>query len=275
MSEQTPPETIESDEPVNQAAKYLDNEGNFTQSFRDALPDDLGEHSFFKKYTNINDAVKGAINAQQLAGKKAEDFWTSEDPDIVSKRNDIMGIPNSKDGYELKVGKLPKDMPFDEKRVEQFKDFAKEIGLSKQQAAKLIEYDVNAASEMWEASQEERQMAMTEAENVLRKEWKGTKYDYNVAKVSEALEFLELDHLKDNPAYGNNPEFIKAIFDKIVPLIDNDTIIESKQKENYATVNDSLTDIEQRMDKYTGNTNDAVYKNMMNQRLLLLKKLTK
>ena len=275
MSEQTPPETIESDEPVNTTAKYLDNEGKFTQAFRDALPDDLGKHSFFDKYTNINDAVKGAINAQQLAGKKAEDFWTSEDPDIVSKRNEIMGIPNSKDEYELKVGKLPKDMPFDEKRVEQFKDFAKEIGLSKQQAAKLIEYDVNAASEMWEASQEERQMAMTEAENVLRKEWKGTKYDYNVAKVSEALEFLELDHLKDNPAYGNNPEFIKAIFEKIVPLIDNDTIIESKQKENYATVNDSLTDIEQRMDKYTGNTNDAVYKNMMNQRLALLKKLTK
>lgn len=276
MSEPTPVEPVAEPTPVQpEPMQYLTDDGKFTEQFRSSLPDDLGKHSVFDKYGDFTELVKGTINTQKLVGKKAEEFWTSEDPNDIARRMEIMGVPKDAKDYNLEVGELPEGMPFDAERIDAFKEKALELGLTAKQAEQLIEWDVSGAKEAFASMAEQSQIALTEAENALRTEWKGDKYEYNISKAQEALDYLELGHLKEDPAYGNNPDFIKAVVDKIVPLISNDTLIEARQQESYATVVDQLNELDAKMYAFEGSTQEPAYQNMVKQRGDLLQKVAK
>ena len=276
MDEPTPAPTTESTpQPENRAAEIITDDGKFNRAYLDALPDDLGKHSIFEKYDNPLDMYKGAINAQGLAGKKAEEFWTSEDPTIIAKRNEIRGVPKEAKDYKLSYGEIPEGMPIDESRLDQFKEVAHKLGIPADAAQKLIEWDMQGATEAWGTMKDKEATTMRETQEDLRKTWPGEKYSYNISKVSEAMDYLGLSEFKDDPKYANDATFIKAINDKIVPLIDNDTLIAARQQENYATISDTMTELESRMYAYTGNLNDATYKNMVAQRAQLLQKIAR
>jgi hypothetical protein len=277
--EQTPQEPVEEtptpQEPVEAPQEpttktYLNDDGTFN---RDAFGDELGKHSIFDKYKNIEELVKGTINTQKLVGKKAEDFWTSEDPNDIALRQKIMGVPQDASEYTFE---LPEDADVDEERLESFKAFAKdELGLTKEQAQKILEWDLDGVKALNEAYAQEQEQAMRSAEEALRKEWKGDKFKYNVEKAKDTLSYLGMDDYIDDPAYGNNPDFIRAVVEKIVPLIDNDTIIESRQGQSFASIDDTLRDLENKMFNYQGDTNSSDYKNLVQQRADLLAKLKK
>ena len=64
------------------------------------------------------------------------------------------------------------------------------------------------------------------------KEWTGDKFEYNMGKVANVMDYLGLEEFKDDPAIGNNVDFIKAVFENIVPIISEDEIIESGVEQN-------------------------------------------
>lgn len=254
---------------------FLTDEGKFSDSFLESLPDGLGKHSILQKYTSPADLIKGSINAQKLAGKKAEEFWTSEDEDIVMSRKKIMGVPDTFEGYEYDTSDIPEEHREAAKaEADEFRKFAQENSFPKGVTEKILAWDKARGISALAAKSEQSANSFRETENSLRQEWKGDKYEYNIAKVSEAMDYLGLGEFKDNPKYGNDPEFVKAINDKIVPLLADDTIIEARQKENFATISDTLRDLDQKMISYTGNTNDPAYKNMTAERGRLLAKMT-
>jgi len=276
MSDPTPEPTIEpTPQPENRAAEIITDEGKFTKSYIDSLPDDLGSHSIFQKYDNPVDLIKGAINAQGLAGKKAEEFWTSEDQSIVSKRKEIMGVPKDAKSYELNYGEVPEGMQIDESRIEKFKEVAFELGIPAAAAQKLIEWDAQGATEAWTAMQDRDATIKREAEEQLHKEWKGNQYQINIDRITGTLEAAGLEDWIDNPAIANNPTMLKQLLEKVVPLFDDDVIVEARMKENAATLDDSLSAVEARMNAYTGSTNDSTYRNMIKERSELLIKSTK
>ena len=88
-STQAPVETETATQPLD----ILTDEGKFNEAWKESLPDDLGKHSIWSKYDNVTDLVKGAINAQSQVGKKAEEFWFSEDEKDIARRKEIMNIP--------------------------------------------------------------------------------------------------------------------------------------------------------------------------------------
>jgi hypothetical protein len=279
MSEQTPeqPQTGTPEQPDTPTMQYLDGDGKFTQAFRDSLPDDLGKHSFFEKHQDFKDAVVSAINKDKLIGKKAEEFWTSDDPELVEKRREIMGVPKDVADYQVKLrDDIPEDMAKTvESRIDEFKKFAFEKGIPKETVEAMVEWDMERGLTEYEGAKEQYQVSIQEAEDQLRKEWRGDKYDYNTSKVSDALEYLGLGHLKEDPAYGNNVDFIKAVFDKIVPLIADDELVEQRQTGSYAAFEDQLRDLDAKMYAYEGSTQSAAYRNMMSQREELLKKFAR
>jgi hypothetical protein len=280
MSEPTPeptpsPEPTPQPEPAPAPTNYLDDEGKFTQEFRDSLPDDLGKHSVFDKYGNFTEMVKGSINGQKLVNQRAADFWKSDDPAIVAERASIMGLPSDVKDYSINTGEVPEGLPVDEQRIEALRQFAFEQKIPQEYVQKLYDWDMQNASQAMTAAQEQQQASLQEAQDELRKEWPGDKYQYNVDKAVETLDFLGLGHLKEDPAYGNNPAFIKAVVDKIVPAIDNDTLIEARQAESFATLTDTQNDLLKKMREYQGNTSDVVYQKMVKQNAELLEKLAK
>ena len=278
--QQTPQEPVTEptpQEPVNRAAEIIGDDGKFTQSFRDALPDDLGKHSWFDKYSDITEAVKGSINSQKLAGKKAEEFWTSEDPADIARRKEIMGVPSTADEYTYDLGDLPEGMDAESVKagIEEFKAFALEKGWPKEFVQQAIEYDMQQGIAKMDEFSANSEVQRQEAEKELRKEWMGNKFEYNVSKAKDALEYLGLGDWVENPALGNDPKFIKDVFEKLVPLTSDDAIIEARQTQSFATVSDTLSQLEQKMREYNGPTTDAGYRKMVSDRSALLQKLPK
>ena len=141
MSEevQTPEEApVEVTDTVEQPVNILTDEGKFNEQWRIALPDELGTHSIFEKYDNPIDLIKGSINAQSQVGKKAEEFWQSEDINDVNLKKEIMGIPKNANDYTFEINELPEDTELDEERMGNFKTLALELGLNQKQALTLI-----------------------------------------------------------------------------------------------------------------------------------------
>lgn len=268
--EQTPEQTVA---PTND---FLTDDGKFTESFLSTLPDELGKHSIIEKYgrdpVNI---IKGAINAQGLAGKKAEDFWTSEDPDVVASRNKIMGIPDSADAYEYDASDIPeayRDLAT--QGVDAFKQFALENKIPKSIAEKVLAFDKARGIEAFEQKQASDEMQAQNVEKQLREKWKGDKYEYNISKIKGTLEAAGLESFINDPAVANNPEHLELILEKMVPLFADDKLIEARMSQNTATLNDQLVDVESRISSYEGGANDPAYKSLVKQRFELLQKIS-
>jgi len=248
-------------------------DGNFSQDWIQGLPDEMGNHSIWQKYGNPLDLAKGAINAQNMVGKKAEEFWTSEAEEDVARQMQIMGIPESPESYNLTVN-APEGIEVDDDRVNAFKQLAWDMGINEDQANALIEWEVNKMSEDVKAFEGDDLMAMQNAEQELREIWPGDKYDYNLAKVQETLDFLGLAEFADDPSFGNNTALIQAFYEKVVPLIDQDEIIENRAIDNYASISDQLSELEYKMENYNGNMAASEYQSMIAIREELLKKIT-
>lgn len=276
MSEEveTPVEAPSVEETATQPLNILNDEGKFNESWRDALPDDLGKHSIWSKYDNVTDLVKGAINAQSQVGKKAEDFWLSEDENDIARRREIMNVPSNVDGYKFETGEIPEGSELDDARIGSFKELAHKAGLTNEQAQAIVDWELESGATNLQEMEQAEELSVREAEETLRKEWTGDKFEYNMGKVANVMDYLGLEEFKDDPAIGNNVDFIKAVFENIVPIISEDEIIESGVEQNLATVSDQLDLLEEEMRNYEGNTSDVAYQNMLKQRLAFLEKIS-
>lgn len=269
--EQTPEQPV-----ISQSSDFLTDDGRFTDAYLSSLPDELGQHSIIEKYgRNPVDIIKGAINAQGLAGKKAEDFWTSEDPDVVATRNKIQGIPDSADAYEYDGSDVPE--PYRDvaaKSVEDFKQFALENKIPKGIAEKILQWDKERGIEAFEQNNASTEMHVQKVEQELREVWKGDKYEYNISKIKGTLEAAGLEALANDPAIANNPAHLQLILDKMVPLFADDQIIEARMSQNTSTITDQLAELEARMYSFDGNSNDPQYLSMVKQRGEMLAKIS-
>lgn len=277
MSEevQIPVEAPVETDTVEQPVDILNDEGKFNESWRNALPDELGKHSIFEKYDNPLDLIKGSINAQSQVGKKAEEFWQSEDINDIEARKQIMGVPKNASEYTFELNNIPEGTEVDETRMGDFKNLAYDLGLSQKQAEALMNWEIESSAKNLDDINRVEELTIQESEEKLRKEWAGDKYEYNMGKVSNVMDYLGLNEFKDDPAIGNNVDFIKTIFEKVVPLIEEDKIIEKGMEQNYATISDQLSSIEQEMQRYEGNTGEHAYQQLIKERQSLLEKISR
>ena len=112
---QIPVETpVETTDTVEQPVSNDWGTTQWNEGFLQNLPDELGNHSIFKKYQDPTSFIQGAINAQSHIGQKAEEFWRSEDPNDVAVKNEIMGVPQSADQYQYNI---PDDIDIENKPV--------------------------------------------------------------------------------------------------------------------------------------------------------------
>lgn len=274
MSEEVQTPEAPSVEETAQPVDILTSEGKFNEAWRTALPDELGNHSIWSKYDNVTDLVKGAINAQSQVGKKAEDFWLSEDENDIARRREIMNIPNEVDGYEITIGDVPEGTELDEARLGSFKELAHQVGLTVEQAQAIADWEIESGSANLQEIEQAEELSVREAEETLRKEWTGDNFEYNMGKVANVMDYLGLGEFKDDPAIGNNVDFIKAVFENIVPIISEDQIIEDGMEQNFATISDQLDLLEEEMRNYEGSTSDVAYQQMLKQRLAFLEKIS-
>ncbi len=260
------------EEPID--SSMLDNEGRFNKTWVDSLPDELGQHSIWNKYTNPIDLAKGAIHSQSLTGQKIQDFMTSDDPVVKEQRRQAMGIPPSAEDYNLEIDEEFSNIELDEEEISEFKEVAYELGLSNEQTEALLHYELTRGKNDEADMEREEEMSLVQAEETLRQVWRGDDYEYNLSKVANTLDYLGMGEFKDDPAIGNNPDFVLAFFNKICPVVGDDAVIAS-QNVNASTVEDGLRNVEKEMREFTGHTHSADYQALVKERGELLKQAGK
>lgn len=131
--------------------------------------------------------------------------------------------------------KLPEGLEFDAEQVTQFKGVAKDLGLTQEQAQKLVDFDVARAKSLTEESQrafvemKDGWLATAKGD----KEIGGTGFEQSTALARQALDAFGSPGLRDAltaSGLGNHPEVIRA-FAKIGKAISEDTLHFGKGEE--------------------------------------------
>ena len=71
-----------------------------------------------------------------------------------------------------------------------------------------------------------------------------------------------------------NPELRKSFFEGASQITNDDTIIEAKQHQSFATLNEQMDDIDDKMLSYDGPTTDRAYQRMLDKKMAMLSKLS-
>jgi hypothetical protein len=284
MSEATEQPAVEQT-PVTEAAPVASvNRVNEDGSFnRDAFPDDLGKHSSFDKWGNIDEYIKGAINQSKFVGQKAEEWFGSDDPDATVKRRDILGIPDATDGYDIAYPESFSTLDEGSQgllktSIEDITAKAAELewggnkGVPKELLQGLINLQLDQTVERHNEMLQTQENAFNDASDALKGEWRGDKYDENVEKSDNMAKFLGMEILI--PYMEANPELRKSFFEGASKITNDDTIIESKQQESFATLNEQMDDIDDKMLSYDGPTTDRAYQRMLDKKMAMLSKLS-
>jgi hypothetical protein len=274
MSEevQTPeqPETPTPEQPVS----WVNEDGTFN---RDHFADDLGSHSIFDKYANVEELVKGSINAQTMISQKVDDWLGSDNEDAIKSRMKLVGVPDDPSEYEMRYPESFADLPEESQQslneyLKESAQWAHENGVSKDVFEKFVERDLNRTMEVYLAQQQEAKEAYDSQVKELKKEW-GSDYDNNVKKVENMAKMLNMEGII--PVLHSDPEMMSQFFSGVSRITSDDKIIEGAQTQQLETVKDQMADLQDRMMSYKGSTNDAEYQRMVEKMGKLQRSLPK
>lgn len=193
----------------------------------DWLSEDLVSQSNLKDFKTPDDLAKSYIELQRLVGSSVripgEDASPEAKQEFLNKIKDIDGVilqgdenlysklgrPEEPTGYEISIeDSIHEVLPDIDVEVDDFRAIAHEIGLTQDQAEKLVGYRMKTI----ESQIEHQQMAREQAEQELHKLW-GQDYNNRLEGAKQTLKVLRekhgdaIDDLINGPA-GNNVAFL-------------------------------------------------------------------
>jgi hypothetical protein len=192
---------------------YIDDKGGFKPGWTKAygLPDTLeakftSPEALLKSYTSL-ERMLGNQNKVAIPGPNA----TPEERAAFFK---AIGRPEKPEEYGVKMPEKLGDKPFpkelwNEERANGFTKLAHELGLTKEQAAKLAEFDLSNGVKSYESVTAAQQKAIADATAALKAEW-GADYAKNLELAQKAAKQAGGDDLLTHPL-ANDPTFIKAM----------------------------------------------------------------
>lgn len=128
--------------------------------FKSVIPPEYQDRKYWDKISNFNDMFKSFDGAQSLIGKKMPD------------------VPLTVDGYQYELPEgLPENFNFNEEEFGSFKEFAKEINLTPDQFAAIMDLDVKRKTEALQNMSAE-DIDLAEKENQLNDEFDGMLKEY-------------------------------------------------------------------------------------------------
>lgn len=203
--------------------------------WRTALPEDIRSNAAFEKITANNHAeaiaemgrltiaAEATIGADKVVipGRDATDdqrreFFTT------------LGCPQEVSGYEMPTD-LPEGVTVTDEQQKAFFKEAHEMGINKQQAARLIRYQTTLIATEMKVHADAQVETRAASEATLRKEW-GPAYDERMEMARNAIRHFGSDGLMEvlnaPGGIGNNPDLARA-FANMGKLMKEDEILGS------------------------------------------------
>lgn len=182
--------------------------------WRAELPEEIRDHTSLKDLDSVGALATKLISAQGMIGRdpvRVPSKTTSDDDRRAFFT--AIGCPENADGYELPTENMPESVPLDDAQTKLFLAEAHDMGLTKQQAARLIRYDATRHATAITQFEETQATTHKEAEAALRKDW-GDAYDEKLALAKQARDKLGTEALSkrmDESGFGLDPDFLKLL----------------------------------------------------------------
>ena len=196
--------------------KMVNNDGTFKEGWNSSVE---GGESLFK-YNNINDLIKGFVNANKLIGKKQEQISRPGADATDEQRKawrEHLGVPEKADDYQV-----PDEYKetVDAESFKEFAQFAHEHNIPADTMQELLRFQERYAAKLNEVNAKRIEEQAKEARKYFQAEWGGL-YERNFNLLKDGLVRAGID-IESPEMSGalNNPFILSALFDKISSMQD-------------------------------------------------------
>lgn len=196
--------------------KMVNNDGTFKEGWNSSV--EGGES--LSKYNNINDLIKGFVNANKLIGKKQEQISRPGADATDEQRKawrEHLGVPEKADDYQV-----PDEYKetVDAESFKEFAQFAHEHNIPADTMQELLRFQERYAAKLNEVNAKRIEEQAKEARKYFQAEWGGL-YERNLNLLKDGLVRAGID-IESPEMSGalNNPFILSALFDKISSMQD-------------------------------------------------------
>lgn len=196
--------------------KMVNNDGTFKEGWNSSI--EGGES--LSKYNNINDLIKGFVNANKLIGKKQEQISRPGADATDEQRKawrEHLGVPEKADDYQV-----PDEYKetVDAESFKEFAHFAHEHNIPADTMQELLRFQERYAAKLNEVNAKRIEEQAKEARKYFQAEWGGL-YERNFNLLKDGLVRAGID-IESPEMSGalNNPFILSALFDKISSMQD-------------------------------------------------------
>lgn len=196
--------------------KIVNNDGTFKEGWNSSV--EGGES--LSKYNNINDLIKGFVNANKLIGKKQEQISRPGADATDEQRKawrEHLGVPEKADDYQV-----PDEYKetVDAESFKEFAQFAHEHNIPADTMQELLRFQERYAAKLNEVNAKRIEEQAKEARKYFQVEWGGL-YERNFNLLKDGLVRAGID-IESPEMSGalNNPFILSALFDKISSMQD-------------------------------------------------------
>ena len=167
---------------------------------------------YVSRFKTMDEAIRAGLEAESKVGSMVavpgKDATPEEKAAFYAKVG--LDIPEKAEGYELE---LDKRLDQDKEQVIEFRNLAKDLGLSKAQAKEMFRLAQEKAFQELASYRETQAAAKVEVESTLKKEW-GDDYPAQTENVRRALRAYgdrDLAEAIEDTGMGNKPAFIRLL----------------------------------------------------------------
>ena len=206
-----PPVTQTDNAPTQAPESLLSNQPAAPTDWRASLPQEIRDLPTFSKFKDVSSLAQSYAELERWKGQSGKVAIPAPDapPDAWGEVFKAIGRPDDPAGYDLKA---PEGAPIQAEVLPEFAKVAHEAGLSKAQAAKLVQWFGGHAGQQAQAMQAQQAQAMEQGVATLRQEW-GNTFDTNVAAAQRAVRLYGGDDLiktLNDTGLGSHPAVVKA-----------------------------------------------------------------
>lgn len=176
------------------------------------MPEDLRDNASLRKFKDVQNLAQSYLNAERLIGRDKIPVPKTDEEFLVAARR--MGAPEKAEDYGLSADIFPEQLHEQAQAdVEWFSNLAVELGLTKNQATKLMSQYAERMQEGFkaQAANDEYQMAIARQE--LTREF-GVDTDRQLMLANRTMTTFMSPDLQAkiiNSGLGNDPELIKLL----------------------------------------------------------------
>ena len=206
-----PPVTQTDNAPTQTPESLLSNQPAAPTDWRASLPTEIRDLPTLGKFKDVSGLAQSYAELERRFSQSGKVAIPAADapPEAWKDVFKALGRPDEPSGYELKA---PEGAPIQAEVLPEYAKAAHEAGLSKAQAAKLVEWFGGHAKQQADSIQQQQAQAMEQGVATLRQEW-GKDFDTYAAAAQRAVRLYggeELIQVLNATGMGGNPAVVKA-----------------------------------------------------------------